>query len=165
MTPPPLQPAIRHIFISPGHNFFGHHGEPAGRHAIVEQAECRCRAGRGLEGDRFFDHKDNYKGQITFFAWDVFEALRTATGSPGCPASAMRRNVLIEGVDLNQLIGREFELGGIRFAGTEECRPCAWMNEAVGPGAEAFLKGRGGLRARILTDGVLRTGPCTLVVL
>lgn len=156
---------IRHIFISPGHNFFGHYGGPPGTHPIWEVAECRCVAGRGIEGDRFFDHKDNYKGQITFFSWEVFAALRDHVGRPDCPPSAMRRNVLIEGVDLNPLIGREFELQGLRFAGTEECRPCAWMDEAVGPGAELFLKGRGGLRARILNDGVLRVGACSLLVL
>jgi MOSC domain-containing protein YiiM len=155
---------IRHIYISPGHNFFGHYGGPPDHHAIQEVTECRCVAGRGIEGDRFFDHKDNYKGQITFFSWDVFEALRKATGSPACPPSAMRRNVLIEVVDLNALIGRTFDLQGIRFAGAEECRPCAWMDEAVGPGAEAFLQGQGGLRARILTDGVLRVGPADLLL-
>jgi MOSC domain-containing protein YiiM len=163
MSGRPVQ--IRFIFISPGHNYFGHYGGPAGAHPITEAAECRCVAGRGIEGDRFFDHKDNYKGQITFISWEVFEALRAAVGRPDCPPSAMRRNVLIEGVDLNALIGRDFELQGIRFTGIEECRPCAWMNKAVGPGAEEFLKGRGGLRARILTDGILRAGPAPLLVL
>jgi MOSC domain-containing protein YiiM len=60
-------------------------------------------------------------------------------------------------VDLNALIGREFEVQGVRFAGVEECRPCYWMNEAFGhPQAEDWLKGRGGLRARILSSGWLR---------
>jgi MOSC domain-containing protein YiiM len=59
--------------------------------------------------------------------------------------------------NLNALIGVEFELQGIRFLGTEECKPCYWMEQAFHPGAEAAMKGRGGLRARILTDGVLRS--------
>jgi len=66
-----------------------------------------------------------------------------------------RRNILMEGVDLNSWIGTEFEVQGIRFEGTEEARPCAWMNQVIAPGAESWLKGRGGLRARILTDGRL----------
>ena len=66
-------------------------------------------------------------------------------------------HVVTEGIDLNALIGREFEIQGVRFAGVEECRPCYWMNRAFGtPQAEAWLKGNGGLRARILTDGMLR---------
>lgn len=156
---------IRHIFLSPGHNFVGHYGGPPGAHPVHEVSECRCIAGRGIEGDRYFDHKENYKGQITFFSWEVFDVLRAAVDRPDCPPSAMRRNVLIEGVDLNSLIGCDFQLQGVRFAGVEECRPCAWMDHAVGPGAEAFLRGRGGLRARILTSGILRTGEAQLIVL
>jgi MOSC domain-containing protein YiiM len=59
-------------------------------------------------------------------------------------------------VDLNALVGAEFEVQSVRFAGVAECSPCDWMDVALGPGAEAWLQGRGGLRARILTDGVLR---------
>ena len=64
---------------------------------------------------------------------------------------------MTRGVDLNKLIGQDFEIQGVHFHGTQECRPCYWMDRAVGPGAEEFLKGRGGLRARILTDGTLRS--------
>jgi len=39
----------------------------------------------------------------------------------------------------------------------EECRPCYWMDRAIAPGAEQFLKGRGGLRARIFSNGELRS--------
>ena len=64
--------------------------------------------------------------------------------------------MVTRGIDLNELVGVEFELQGVRFQGTEECRPCEWMNHAIGPGAEELLRGRGGLRARILSDGILR---------
>ena len=74
--------------------------------------------------------------------------------------------MVISGVDLNQLIGCEFEIDGVLFAGSEECRPCYWMNVAVGPGTEEFLKfeGRGGLRARILRDGRLRVGKTAIAI-
>jgi MOSC domain-containing protein YiiM len=69
----------------------------------------------------------------------------------------VRRNVITRHVELNELIGQDFEVQGVRFHGTGECRPCYWMDRAIGPGAEEFLKGRGGLRARILSDGQLRS--------
>lgn len=52
---------------------------------------------------------------------------------------------------------KRFRFQGIKFEGSEECRPCYWMDEAMAPGAEEFLKTRfrGGLRARMLTDRVL----------
>ncbi len=147
---------ICHLYISPGHNFFGHHGQPACQHPIFEVDDVECVAGRGLRGDRFFDFKDNYKGQITFFSAEVFEALRVELRLPQAQAGSTRRNVLVRGMDLNALVGTEFELQGLRFAGVEPCKPCHWMDLALGAGAENWLQGRGGLRARILTGGVLR---------
>ena len=149
--------AIRHIYISPGHNYFGHHCKPAGNHPVFEVQRAHCLAGRGLEGDRFCAFRENYKGQITFFAWEVYEILCRECGVQGIPPSAFRRNVITQGVDLASLIGKEFELQGIHFAGTDTCAPCYWMNSAFHPEAEHRLQGRGGLRARILSDGWLET--------
>ena len=58
---------IRHLFISPGHNFFGHRGQEAGKNPIYEVNEIMRVAGHGVRGDRFFDYEDDYKWQITFF--------------------------------------------------------------------------------------------------
>lgn len=147
---------IRHLYLSPGHNYFGHHGQPAGSHPILEVDELVCVAGLGIQGDRFFDHKPDYKGQITFFAWENLTQLWDELGVELREPSATRRNVLTEDLDLPALIGTEFELQGIRFYGSEECRPCYWMNDAIHPEAEAWMKGRGGLRARILSGGTLK---------
>ena len=65
--------------------------------------------------------------------------------------------MITRGVDLNDFIDREFEVQGVFLYGTEECRPCYWMDGAFAPGAHEFLKGRGGLRAKILSDGGLRS--------
>lgn len=150
---------IDRIFLSPGHNFFGHHGRPAGTNDIVELAEIECVAGRGLRGDRFFDYKPDYKGQVTLFSAEVFERLCATFGLSATSPAALRRNLLVRGGDLNGLIGKSFELQGVRLEGVEECRPCHWMDQALAPGAEAWLRGRGGLRCRILTDGWLRRNP------
>ncbi len=155
---------IEQIFTSPGHNFVGHHGQPPGDSPLEEKTEIECVAGHGIRGDRFFDFKKNYQGQVTFFAREVFDDLSRAfdlTKSPG----VLRRNVIVSGVDLNELIGVEFELQGVQFRGTQHCAPCEWMNIAFAPGAEPFLRpGKGGLRARILTDGTLRLGAAQLKI-
>jgi len=147
---------VEHLFISPGHNFFGHHGQAAGENPIVAVGEIECVAGRGIRGDRFFDYKENYKGQITFFAMEVLEALRSELRLPNAQPQATRRNVFVRGLDLNALIGKQFEVQGLRFEGVEESKPCYWMNAALGPGAEEWLRGRAGLRCRILSDGKLK---------
>lgn len=147
---------IEHLYISPGHNFVGHHGKPPGEHPVTECDSVECVAGRGLRGDRYFDHKEDYKGQITFFDADVLRRICIELGIEGT-AAATRRNVIARGADLNALIDRPFEVQGIRFFGVEECRPCYWMNHAFrDERVEGMLKGHGGLRARILSDGILR---------
>jgi MOSC domain-containing protein YiiM len=150
---------IEQLFISPGHNFVGHHGGPPGGHPTLPVAEVECVAGRGLRGDRYFDRVENHKGQITFFSLDVFDALRKDLNLPAAQPQATRRNAFVRGADLNAFIGREFEIQGVRFFGVEESKPCDWMNLALGPGAREWLTGRGGLRCRIVTDGHLRRDP------
>jgi MOSC domain-containing protein YiiM len=152
----PQKIRVEGLFISPGHNFFGHYGQPPGEHETVEMREIECVAGHGIKGDRFFDFKNDYKGQITCFSLEVFNDVCKKLGVTGKSAGAARRNVVTRGVDLNTLIGRQFELQGVQFVGVCECSPCHWMNMAIALGAEAALRGRGGLRARIVTDGKLR---------
>lgn len=147
---------VRQLYISPGHNFFGRHELPPGEHPTIEVGEIHCVAGRGIQGDRFYDFKENYKGQITFFATEVFEDVCRQLRVNGLSPGVARRNVITAGIDLNSLVGVEFEIQSVRFAGAAECSPCHWMNTAIAPGAEKLLRRRGGLRARILTDGILR---------
>ena len=146
---------ICHLFISAGHNYFGRHGKAPGDHAIIEVERIQCVAAKGIAGDRFFDFKKQYKGQITFFEEEVYLDLCWQFGVWDRGPGAFRRNVITREVRLSELIGAEFELQGVRFFGNEECRPCYWMDLAFVPGAEDALKGRGGLRAEILSDGFL----------
>lgn len=158
---PPLE--ILRIFVSPAHNFFGHHDRPPDNHPALDVETVTCVPGRGIEGDRFFDYKSDYKGQVTFFSQEVYDSLcaqfQVHDRSPG----VFRRNIYCAGVDLNSLIGEDFEVQGIAFRGREECRPCYWMDQAFAPGAEAALRGRGGLRAEILTPGALQASRPALV--
>lgn len=149
---------VREIWISRGHDFKGRHGKGRMEYENVRVDEVRCEAGRGLVGDRYFDFVEDYKGQVSFFSWEVLEEMRGRYAGVGF--ADLRRNVLVEGMEMEGLVGREFEVQGVVFEGSEECKPCYWMDEAVGEGAEDFLKGgfRGGLRARIVRGGVLRAG-------
>jgi MOSC domain-containing protein YiiM len=153
---------IEQIFISPEHNFVGHHGQPPGTSPLIERERIECVAGKGLLGDRYFDHAEDYKGQITFFSAEVFERLCAHFNIREKPAGILRRNVIVSGVDLLSLIGCDFEVQGVQFRGTQHCAPCEWMDVAFAPGAKEFLKENAGLRAKILTDGELRIGDAQL---
>jgi len=156
---------LLHLFVSDGHNFVGRHGKDALNHAIEDREAVECVAGRGIRGDRYFDHKENYKGQITFFDQEVYEAVKKEYDVPELEPCAFRRNILVRGVPLNELIGRSFSLQGLEFEGVEEAKPCYWMNDACAKGVEEFLRGKGGLRARVTVGGELRRGPGVVTVL
>jgi MOSC domain-containing protein YiiM len=155
---------VRQIFISEGHNYFGHHGRAPDDYPLVEVPQIECVAGRGIRGDRFYDYRDSYKGQITFFSFEVFEKLVLHFGLTDKSPGAARRNVIVSGVELNDLIGEEFSIQGVQLRGTAHCKPCYWMDQAIVPGAEEFLQGNGGLRAQILSDGVIALGDAQLVL-
>ena len=147
------------IWISPGNDFRGHHGMEPGDHGIESVSEVECVAGMGLKGDRYFGYKPDFKGQVTFFDAAAVDAVRAAFDLPDLAGGVFRRNLIVRGVDLSSWVGKRFRFQGIEFEGSEECQPCYWMDKVVAPGAEEFLKShfRGGLRARILSDGLLRT--------
>lgn len=146
------------IWISPGNDFRGHHGMPRGEHGIQSLNEVECVAGMGLKGDRYFGYKPDFKGQVTFLDADAVDAARSHFNRPDLSSGEFRRNLVVRGVELSQWAGKRFLFQGVVFEGSEECKPCYWMDDAVAPGAEEFLKTRfrGGLRARILSDGIIR---------
>ncbi|MEJ6569403.1 MAG: MOSC domain-containing protein [Akkermansiaceae bacterium] len=149
-----VQPIIHHLFVSEGHDFYGRHGKGRKEFPINDHDEIELVAGKGIVGDRFFDYKEDYKGQITFFDLAVYEAVKSEFALPELDVSVFRRNAVVSGMDLNGLIGETFQIGDCEFEGTQEAKPCYWMDQACAPGVEEFLKGRGGLRCRILKGGI-----------
>jgi len=157
-TVPEWDAELLEIWISPGNDFRGHHGMARENHGIEGVPEIECIAGMGLRGDRYFGYKPDFKGQVTFIDANTMEAVRREFGKPDLSSAVFRRNLVVRGADLSAWVGKRFRFQGIDFEGSEECKPCYWMDEAVAPGTEEFLKAefQGGLRARILTDGWLR---------
>jgi MOSC domain-containing protein YiiM len=157
---------IHHIFISPGHNYFGRPKNGPGEHATVDVPEVEAVAGQGLAGDRYFGVAAHYDAQVTFVAWEVFRALQAEFGRHDWSPILMRRNIVLEGVPLIQLIGQPFALDfgshQVEFVGAKHCAPCAWMDAMLAPGAQKFLRGRGGLRARITGTGLVTRGRALL---
>ncbi len=98
---------------------------------------------------------------MTFLALEAW----MAAAADADPVLA-RRNVVVRGVELDPLRGREFELdtgsGPIRFRGGRPAHPCSWMDTVAGDGVRKALIGRGGLRTQPLTSGTLSVGPAVL---
>jgi MOSC domain-containing protein YiiM len=127
---------------------------------LVEQAVAR--AGRGLEGDRYFDGRGTFSNphargvDLTLIEAEVLDELTLPAGRLA-PEDA-RRNVVTRGIDLNALVGKRFRIGEVACMGQRLCEPCAHLERLTQPGALRELVHRGGLRADVLTDGIIRHG-------
>lgn len=155
---------IEHIFISQDHNFVGHFNSEPGENPTIRKESVNLISGKGIEGDRYAIRESDHRKQITFFDMDVADKLSDHAGKP-IPPDSVRRNVFVRGLNLPELVGKRFVLQGIEFIGVDPCPPCQWMDVAVGPGTKELLEGTGGLRAKILNDGVLSVGETELTIL
>lgn len=134
--------------------------------------EVRAVPGRGLEGDRYFLGTGFYSlrpgrggREVTLIEIESVEALdrdaRSAEGErSGITLGAVdtRRNIATSGVPLNHLVDKEFWVGSVLMRGIRLCEPCTHLEDLTQPGVMGGLVHRGGLRARILTEGVIRAG-------
>jgi MOSC domain-containing protein YiiM len=128
--------------------------------AMTSVAEVRAVAGRGLEGDRYHAARIRRPGarddqrEVTLIEAEVLDALAALVPSPG----DARRNLVTRGVRLNDLVGRRFRAGAVLLEGQDLCEPCTRLAGMTSRDVLRALVHRGGLRARIVEEGVIRVG-------
>jgi MOSC domain-containing protein YiiM len=149
-----MQPVITAIYLSPA-------AEALPR--SVPEAEARAR--RGLVGDRYFTGNGTFsdadpKGpgrELTLIESEVLAALEREHGLRLTAAEA-RRNLVTQGIRLNDLVGVRFRIGEVLVEGNRLCHPCAHLDKVTGMKLLKPLENRGGLRATILSDGRIAVG-------
>ncbi len=129
---------------------------------MLPVGEAKAVPGRGLEGDRYFKQdgtssKPEPDRELTLIESEAIAGFKSEMNLDfGLGAS--RRNVVTKDVPLNHLVGREFQIGGIRVRGLRLCEPCAHLAKLSDRRVLPGLVHRGGLRAQILTEGIIRPG-------
>jgi hypothetical protein len=113
-------------------------------------------AGRGLAGDRYVAASGTFPSGLPGSALTLIEAEVCESFEPPLQPGEHRRNIVTRGIDLNALVGHEFTVGGVRCRGMRLCEPCRVMDGYATRPALRALVHRGGLRADILSGGVIR---------
>ena len=132
------------------------HVTPAAKGEPLAVERATAVAGRGLEGDRYFE------GIGSFSHWrgrrDLTLVEAEAAEAAGIAPGDARRNVVVRGVDLNALVGKRFRVGAVECEGLELADPCTHLERLTQPGVMRALAGRGGLRAAIVAGGEIAVG-------
>lgn len=135
---------------------------PAAQAAMQAIDRVRAFPGAGLEGDRYFLKQGTFfkpepDFELTLIEAEALEALKREYDIELTPSES-RRNLLTRGVPLNHLVGREFSVGEVKIRGIRLCEPCIHLERLAGLPVIKGLRHRGGLRAQILSEGVIRVG-------
>jgi MOSC domain-containing protein YiiM len=122
----------------------------------------RAIAGRGLEGDRYAAGRGTFsdrpgKRDVTLIESEALKRYEQESGKKISPAES-RRNLLIAGVRLNDLVGREFQIGEVRLLGLRLSEPCTHLARLTHPEVLPGLVHRAGLVAEIVSGGILNVG-------
>jgi MOSC domain-containing protein YiiM len=125
-------------------------------------AQVAAIPGAGLEGDRYAlklgtFYKPTPDRELTLIEAEAIEAMGRDYHIE-LAAGEARRNIVTRNVALNHLVGKEFAIGEVRIRGIRLCEPCDHLQRVTGKAVIKGLLHRGGLRAQILTPGVIRVG-------
>ena len=108
----------------------------------------------GLEGD----HGRPGKRAVTLFQDEHLPVIGAMLGQGAINPALLRRNLVISGVNLNALKGRQVAMGGAVLEITGVCAPCSRMEEALGKGGYSAMCGHGGWCASVVAPGKITVG-------
>lgn len=128
-------------------------------------AQARLESGRGLVGDRYYQHsgtfseklKDGADWELTLIESEEIQRFNQLHGL-ALPAGSFRRNIVTSGIRLNDLVGRRFKVGSATLEGMRLCEPCAHLGKLIAPAVVKGMVHKAGLRARIVTGSLIRVG-------
>jgi len=130
---------------------------------MMPVAHALALPGLGLDGDRYSSgigsfSKSPADNELTLIEVETVDHIAREYGVTLLPGEH-RRNIVTRDVDLNALVGVKFKLGEVTVVGTRLCHPCAYLDQVTHrPSLARMVAGRGGLRAQIITDGVIFEG-------
>lgn len=117
---------------------------------IVEEAAA---LEDGLEGD----HAPAGRRAVTLMQAEHLPVIGALLSRP-VPPEALRRNLVVTGLNLAAARNRPFAVGGAVLEITGPCPPCSRMEEALGEGGYNAVRGHGGWYAAVLRAGPVRLG-------
>ncbi len=134
---------------------------PEGSAAMERVEEVRALEGCGLEGDRYCEGTGYWTrfGDICQVTLIEAEDLDEITRDIGLRVKngEHRRNIVTRGIRLEELRRKKFRVGEVILEYDKPRPPCRHVQDLTEPGMTRALKRRGGICARVVEGGVIRT--------
>ena len=108
----------------------------------------------GLEGDHYAGRSGNRS--VTLIQQEHIDAVASLLHRNKIDPADFRRNIVVSGINLLALKGREFNIGTARLKMTGLCHPCSRMEESFGPGGYNAVRGHGGINACVISPGIIQ---------
>lgn len=132
-------------------------GLASGRRAAIEGVErARAEVGTGLVGDHHA--RGGGDRQVTLIQAEHLAVVGALLGRDPVPFELARRNLVVSGINLLALKSQRFRIGEVLLEGSGPCAPCSRMEENLGDGGYAAMRGHGGITARVVVAGELVVG-------
>lgn len=96
--------------------------------------------------------------QVTLIQWEHLPVIAALAQLPAVDPLDLRRNLVVAGINLVALRNAQVRVGQALLEIVGPCQPCSRMEDSVGPGAYAAMRGHGGMTARVLEGGAIRVG-------
>lgn len=138
---------------------------PAHEVAMIESARIEVIEAKGLAGDRAAKGRIGGKRQVTLIQAEHLDVIAKLTGHAEVAPALLRRNLVIEGINLIALKTLKFRIGNdVILEGTGPCEPCSKMDTALGEGGFQAMRGHGGITTRVIAGGFIELGDVVAVV-
>ena len=125
---------------------------------IKEVESIEVLANKGVVGDRHFSDYNDPFCQLTLIESENIDFYNLKYGL-NIPYVEFRRNIVTEGIRLNELIGKKLRIGNVEVEAVDLCRPCRHLTEILCQDniLKEFLR-KGGLRCQILSSSIIKIG-------
>lgn len=125
---------------------------------LLSVSEAIVVTGRGLEGDHKVKGRVGSKRQVTLIQQEHLIAVAGLLQKRRVGPEEVRRNLVVSGINLLALKGKQFRIGEVLLEFSGPCEPCSRMEYNLGPGGFNAMRGHGGITAKVIQGGTIRVG-------
>lgn len=123
-------------------------------------------AGIGLADDRLGQRGEAELStrQVTLIQQEHLPLIAAFARSGAIDPVGLRRNLVVSGINLLSLKNAQLRVGEALLQIVGPCQPCSRMEEVIGPGGYAAMRGHGGMTARVLEAGAIGVGDAIIAL-